>query len=179
MSIVSNRYSEALFDLAIEEQKLEQFYEELTAVKTVFCSNADFNEVLAHPEIELSEKIAIVKSVFTSLDSTIVNFLLVVIEKGRTKEIVSMIDDFELFYNEYNNIENAVVYSVVELSTEQIKKLEVQLSEKFSKQVNVENVIDKSIIGGIRIVIKNTVIDTSLKSKLKELDDQIHQIQLK
>ncbi len=179
MSIVSNRYSEALFDLAVEENKVSQFYEELLVIKTIFNSNEEFNEVLAHPEIMLSEKIDIVKSVFTSTSSLILNFLLVLVEKSRTKEIISIIDDFELYYNEYYNIENAIVYSVVPLTNSQISKLELQLSDKFSKQVKVKNIIDKSIIGGIRIVIKNTVIDTSLKSRIKELDDHIRQIQLK
>ncbi len=179
MSIVSSRYSEALFDIAVEENMVQIYYEQLLQVKQVFTSDEKFNEVLAHPKINTANKIEILQQVFSDFDKTIVNFLLVVIEKSRSRDVISMIDDFEVFYNEYNNILKATVYSVIKLSVEQIKTLEFQLSEKFSKSVIIDNVIDTSIIGGVRIVINNTVIDTSLKSKIKELDEQIHRIQLK
>lgn len=179
MSIVSSRYSEALFDLAIEEEKVDEFYETLLSIKEVFLTNDDFNEVLMHPEITLQEKVSLIKSVFNEIEKTIINFLLVIIEKNRAKDIVAIIDDFEVFYNEYRNIENAVVYSVVKLKKAQITKLEKQLSNKFSKTVRVTNIIDESIVGGIRVVINNTVIDTSVKTRIKDLGEAIHKVQLK
>ncbi len=178
MGVISSRYSEALFDLAVENNAVQEYFDSLQVIKDVFNQHSEICEILRHPEILLSEKVSLVESTFANIDKMVLIFLLVIVEKNRIREIFNMIKDYEIFYNAHLNIEVATVYTVVELTETQITKLEEKLCIKLDKKIKVVNIIDESILGGMRIVVHNNVIESSIKSKFKDLEEQLHKIQL-
>ena len=77
---------------------------------------------------------------------------------------------------EYKGIVKAKAYSSISLSGEQIKKLEKKLSEQSGKTVEIESIVDKSLLGGVMIKFNDVVIDGSLKGKLKDLENNLNRI---
>ncbi len=77
---------------------------------------------------------------------------------------------------EYKGIVKAKAYSSISLSSEQIIKLEKKLSEQSGKTVEIENIIDNSLLGGIMIKFNDVVIDGTLKGKLKSLENNLNRI---
>lgn len=179
MSVVASRYSDAIFEIAVEEDCLEEMYESYQTVISVFSENADLINILSHPEIDINEKISLLKESFSEINNNLVNFMCVLVEKNRTREILNIFKDFEALYNIHNNIIVANVYSVEKLTKIQILSLQEKLNMKFDKKIHINNIIDKSLIGGIKIMIDNHVIDYSLKTKIDNLSDELHKIQIR
>lgn len=179
MSVVANRYCEAMFDLAVDTNIVKECYESLKIITNTFNNNSDFVEILSHPEIKLENKLDLTREVLSNIEKNTLNFLLVIIEKGRVKEINNIYDDYELMYHAYYNIQLATVYSTFSLSENQIVKLEEKLSKRLDKKVKVKNVLDNTLIGGIKIMIDNQVIDSSIQQKIVELSKELHGIQIK
>ncbi len=178
MNVISNRYCEAMFQLAIEEKIVKESYDSLKVVAEVIAANQDLQEVLSHPEIRMEEKLSLAKETFKDIDKTTLNFLLVIIEKGRINYIQTVFEEYEYMFNVYYKIQAVKVYSVIPLNEEQVLKLEKNLEKRLQKQVRIKNIIDKTIIGGIKIVVDNHIIDSSIQAKIKDLSRQLYDIQI-
>ena len=82
--LLEKTYSDALFQLAIEENSLEKTFEELRAISDIFSKNSEFEKALIVPTITVSEKLAVIENIFKSRVSELVyNFISVLVEKGR------------------------------------------------------------------------------------------------
>lgn len=179
MSVVASRYSEALFDLAVEDNCIKEVYDSYLVIIDAFTEHDELIDVLSHPEIILEEKVKIVKDAFSDLNNHVVNFICILVEKDRLREIFNVFEDFEILFNAHFNISVAKVYSVNELTKEQLDNLSSKLNKKLGKEIKIKNIIDKSLIGGMKIMIDNHVIDYSLKTKIDNLSDELHKIQIR
>ncbi len=179
MSVIASRYSEALFDLAIEENCLKDVYTSYLTIVSAFETHSEILDVLSHPEITLDEKVEIVKDAFGNLNAHTVNFICILVEKNRLREVYNVFEDFEILYNAHLKIAVAKVYSVNALDPNQIENLSSKLNKKLGKEIKIKNIVDKSLIGGMKIVIDNHVIDYSIKTKINNLSDELHKIQIR
>ena len=96
------------------------------------------------------------------------------VERHRINVIPAIADQLVLRMNEAKGVAEATVYSVRELSNEEQKQLELTLAKRFNKHaIQLENKLDPSIIGGIRVQMGNTIVDGSIKGKLKRIEREI------
>lgn len=178
--LVSKTYGDALFELALEEDKLDILFEESKVIKEVFLENNELLKLLNHPKIDKEEKIKVIENIFTERASKdFVGFLTVIIKKERQNAIIEILDYFINTVKEYKKIGVAYVTTAVELSMEKQKEIEKRLFdttayESFEMNYNV----DKDIIGGMIIRIGDRVVDSSIRSKLNELSRELYNIQL-
>src|SRR5690625_6902338 len=96
------------------------------------------------------------------------------VERNRSNVIVQMIQEFKNLYNEKNSIAHAVVTSVRSLSADELSNVE----ETFKKLLNkssliIENKVDNSLLGGIRIRVGNTIYDGTLSNKLRRIEQNL------
>ena len=91
------------------------------------------------------------------------------IDKGRTREIVRIRKDFINLYDKEKGIAEGKVYSAIALSEEQKAQFEKEMSKLLRKNVKLRNVVDKSLIGGVKIQADGKMIDKSLKADLQQL----------
>ncbi|MCI6857811.1 MAG: F0F1 ATP synthase subunit delta [Eubacterium sp.] len=177
---VSSIYGDALFELAIEEERVDDFYEEVKGIAQILEENKELLSLLAHPEINKEEKIAIVKDVFTgNVSEEITGFLCIIVEKDRYNDIPAILAHFIERAKEYKKIGTASVTSATELSSVQKKKLEQRLLETTRyTSFEVEYHVDPSILGGLVIRIRNRVMDSSLKTQIEKLGKGLSKISL-
>ena len=173
-TIVAKRYADALFQIAEENDLTSQFIEELNVVKSVFEQNEKLSVLLASPSATNKEKTTLIDSAFASVHLHIKNALKIMIERRRSNVILQMIEEFINLYNDKNDITHAVVSSVRELSTEEISNVETTFKALLNKKsLFIENKVDKSLLGGLRIRIGNTIYDGSLSNKLKRIEQNL------
>ncbi len=179
MSIVASRYAEAIFELALEENSVEQTYEACKEIRRIFQNEEDLTEFLSHPQIEVEDKVKLIKETFNEVTQSVINLMCVMVEKKRSKNIVETFDEFEELYFNYKNIVKATVYTAVSLSDEMLEKVKQLIEMKTSSKVYLDIVVDKTIIGGIKFQVGNHIYDGTVSSELFEIKKELHKIQLK
>jgi F-type H+-transporting ATPase subunit delta len=174
IEIASKRYSQSLFEAAIDEDKLDLTFEELAGLKRVIEDNQAFFKVLEYPFITLNEKLKTVNEVFCkSFDAIICNFLKVLIEKDRINILSEILRDFEELYYDHKRLLKVQVTTAFELEEDYKERLIVKLKEVFKQDVVIEVSTDPSIVGGLYIRAKDKIIDATVKGKLDKMKDNL------
>lgn len=178
--LVSRTYGDALFDLAIEENKVDALLEEAQVVQNIFLQNEDVLKVLHHPQITKEEKLTFIKTVFEhGASEEMQGFLHIIIQKDRSSDMLAIFEYFIHKVKEYKGIGSAAVTSAVELTKAQkdaIEKKLLQTTKYVAFEMNYQ--VDASILGGLIIRIEDRVVDSSLKSQLDDMSRQLQSIQL-
>ena len=103
--LVANSYGNALFELALEKNNLDDMLEEITCLQTVFRENADFRKFLSHPQISKEEKISVIENTFKGkADNDIVGLLVLIVKKDRYNELDFIFNYFISRVKEYKHI---------------------------------------------------------------------------
>ncbi|WP_019414229.1 F0F1 ATP synthase subunit delta [Paenisporosarcina sp. TG20] len=173
-STAAKPYALALFQLAQEHNQLAQVAEDLREVKVVFKENRELLALLDSPKLSLERKKEIIRELFGEANLFIVNTLQVLIDKKRINETVAVATEFEVLSNDALGIANAKVYSTRPLSDEEREAISSAFSLKVGKKsLRIENIIDPTLLGGIRLQIGNRIFDSSVSAKLDRLKKQL------
>ncbi len=171
--IVSKRYAKALFDICIEENTIDRVAEDATQLLDLYKED-DFKLMIEHPNLSSDEKFNIIKNAFGEhLVDTLYGFFHVVFSKNRENNIYDILTAFISFVDEHKGLTVATVTTPFELTDAKIEQIKSKLSVKLSKKVDVNVVVDKSLIGGLIINVDGLLIDTSIKSSIKDLNKQL------
>ena len=175
--LVANRYASALFEVGIEENKIELFAEELKNIVAMFKENEDFFKLLKSPLISKKEKKEIVETVYkAAVCPEVLNFVKILIDKDRLSVIEEMSIEYKNLLNERNNILDVVAISAVALSEKQMLDLKNNLSKVTNKNIEITNEIDENVMGGMLIRLGYEEIDGTVKMRLEELKKELFQI---
>ena len=171
---VAMTYGNALFLAAKETGKLESIRGELADMKTVLKNEPDFMAFLDTPTLSASEKKKTVTNIFEGkIEQELLNFIYILIDKGRTRHFLKIADIFEELINQEEGIAYGKIISAVPLDAGRIAKFEEETSKLIKQNVRLENEIDKSLIGGVKILINGKLIDASIKSRVTALKEAI------
>lgn len=168
--LVAKRYAEALFEVALELNKLDDIKEELSGVSDILNSDEKLKTIFEHPKLSKDEKKDIINSIFKDrVSQEVLNFLYITVDKRREKYISKISKEYLRLYNSEKGILEGTVTTAIPLTEEQVIKLQNELKDKFNKNVVLENKIDTSILGGVLLRIEDKVIDSSIKGQLEEI----------
>ena len=178
--LVSKTYGDALFSVAVEENRVDAFAEEAKGLATVFSENQDLQKLMDNPKIIKEDKIKLIEETFTShVSKEIIGLIALLISKGHSKDISSVFDYFIALVKEEKKIGTAFVTTAVELADAQKSAVEKRLLETTCYETFEMNYsVDESLIGGMVIRIGDRVVDSSIKTKLYELSKQLRRIQI-
>jgi len=173
MPIIEKRYAEAMVEIAYQKGELDLYQQELKEATDLFKGDQDFELLMTNPEIKIDKKKEIVKMLFgSSFKIETINFLLLLLEKGRIKNLPSICDEFYKKADEKRNTLNITIISAKDLEQSQI----VKIKEKYKKQYNATGVnaffeIDPDLIGGVKVKIGDKVVDGSIRGRLESLKE--------
>lgn len=178
--LAAKTYGDSLFELALEEGKMDLFFREAEFVHQVLSENEDLVKLMIHPKIGKEEKQQVIENIFKStLSDEMTGFLIIVIKKGRFKEIKAILSYFVAKVKEYKKIGVAFVTTAVQLRQEQKDALVERLIETTEYETMEMNyATDSSLIGGMIVRIGDRVVDSSIKHKLNDLTRDLLKIQL-
>ena len=179
--LVSKTYGDALFELALEENKIDSLLDEVKAVLVALAENQDLGKLMNHPKVSKEEKVALIEDIFKGrVSMELCGLMHMLVEKDHYHEIDDVLEYFIDCVKEHKNIGTAYVSSATELSDAQKKAVEKKLLDttkyvEFEMHYNV----DADLIGGMVIRIGDRVVDSSIKTKLYDLTRELSKIQLK
>lgn len=173
-SVVAKRYGVALFELAKEKGHVEAIQQELHELKKVFLTNTELEQLLNNPKLAMKSKQELLTNVFKEASPLILNTLLIMLEKNRLAEIVPAIDVFNEYANEAAGVADATVFSTRLLTEDESQGISTAFAAKVGrKSLNINNIIDPSLIGGIRLQVGTRIYDSSLSGKLERMQKDL------
>ncbi|ARK32745.1 F0F1 ATP synthase subunit delta [Halalkalibacter krulwichiae] len=172
---VANRYAVALFQLAKEKHDLKKVNEELQVVKTVLETTPEFVSLLSHPKVTNQQKQVFIQEAFSkTLSEITVNTVLLLVERKRVDELVPMINKFKDLAYEAQDLAEAKVYSAKPLSEKEQDHIAKIFAKKVKKsKIEVTNIVDSDLIGGIKIRIGDRIYDGTVKAQLDRIERQL------
>ena len=169
-TLIAERYVDALISLADKgELTYSKIADQLNLIKDILNQSADLSEVLVNPIISVENKKEILEKVFLNeIDTKILNFLKILIDKNRFFAFGDIFEVFNKSIDKLNNIKRVQVVSAVVMTEDLKSKLKSKLETKLQANVMIESQIDAGIIAGLVIKIEDNIIDMSLKHKLED-----------
>ena len=166
MAVVSTRYAEALLNSAKDKEQLGEY---LNAISSLYTLNPEFKQTMDNPRIESSTKLDIVKEIVPQ-DETFINFIKLILRENR----INLIEDIYSKYMEMVNALNKVIVLEIVTASPIDDKQALEIAEKYkkiygAKEVKYETKIDKSLIGGVKVIVDGKVYDATISTKLKEM----------
>lgn len=170
LSLIGNRYAKALIELAQEQGKLEEVYQDMKLFDQVTSENPEFSKIMANPIIRHEKKFGILKKVFENrVNNVTFSIFDVLTRKNREVLIQPIAQEFQKLYDELNGIQKVEIKTPVSLTGDQKAEFTKVVGEAIKKKVELKEVIDESLIGGYILSIGDTQIDTSVKNRLNDL----------
>ncbi len=178
--LVSTTYGEALFELASESGREEEFLDEVETLKQLLDENPDFGRLMNHPKILKEEKLKVLEEVFSGrISRELLGFLHLVVTKDRYGEIDAILNFFVDKVKQHKGIGIAYVATAVSLNEAQKKEIENKLlSTTPFHRMEMHYQVEEDLIGGMVIRIGDRVVDSSVKNKLFELQRDLLKVQL-
>ncbi|MGH2316932.1 F0F1 ATP synthase subunit delta [Planococcus sp. SE5232] len=175
MSQVAERYALALFEVAQKHESSLDVEQDLREVKKVFEMTPELYNLIVSPKLSADKRTNLINEVFREANPLVVNTLQLMAERKRLDEVGSMADAFVALSNNAQGIEDAKVYSTRPLTEEERASISSVFAKKIGKQsLRIENIIDPSLIGGLRLQIGNRIYDSSVSTKLSRLQRQLN-----
>lgn len=178
--LVGTTYGGALFELAVEEGREDEFLAEITQLKELLKENPDFGKLMNHPKILKEDKLKVLEEVFKGrISEELLGFLYLIVSKDRYSEIDSILNYFIDEVKSLKGIGIAYVTTAIDLS--EVKKKEVEerlLATTSFKKMEMHYQVDEDLIGGMVIRIGDRVVDSSVKNKLFELQRELLKVQI-
>ena len=171
----ANRYSLALFELAEENNLLSQIEDQSLSMLNLINQSNDFYNFIKDPTInqeDLSKVINIIveKNKFDTLFKNFLNFL---IQKRRFFFIESILESFIETCSIKRGELKAELKSAKNLSSDEITKITELLTKNFSSKIKLNYKHDESLIGGLVVQVGSTMVDTSIKNKLQQIENRM------
>ena len=167
---VAKRYAQALFMLAEESQNVDKIEKDFDyACETIF-GNAELEDAFTGVQYSMrGKKNAIVEIFKKDIDQSVLNFLLLLIEKGRSGYLADIHMAFKALIDEKNGIADATVTSAYALSEEDTNKIAKALEKRVGKTIRLKVVVDPSLIAGVRLQYGDKIIDGSVEARLESM----------
>jgi F-type H+-transporting ATPase subunit delta len=176
---VASRYAKSLFELAVEQDKLEPVKAGIQRIRETIANNRNLAQVLKNPVIRYDYKLRILRRLFENNgDELVMRFLELLSRKNRANILLAVADEFEKLYNEHKGIVRARVTTAVALDEALRKEFETMLEKQTGKKVALEENIDPDIIGGYLLQMGDLQVDNTISGKIgdlrRELKGRIH-----
>lgn len=178
VGIAAKRYARALFEAANERGIVDQVNQELeTAVKLV-TENEEYWKFLEHPGISMEDKLSVLKqSLEKHVSELVLHTLQLLVQRHRQKAIRAVWEHYVKIAGEALGQARAIVSSPAQLSESEIGKIADTFGKLTGKTLQIQQVVEPSLLGGVQVRIGDRVYDGSLKTKLADMEKTIKRSQ--
>ncbi|MGE5370506.1 MAG: F0F1 ATP synthase subunit delta [Solirubrobacterales bacterium] len=167
---VARRYAEAFFAIAQEQNKIDEYLNELETVFGTISADEEFSRFMNYLLIPPADKKDVLNKVFEGKVSvSTLNFARLVIDKRRAAYFGVILNEYKSMADEVNNVIKADFISAKPVSGDDIAELEKALSEATGKNVKINTSVDPALLGGVKIRVGDRIIDASVVKKLQML----------
>ncbi|AOZ93205.1 F0F1 ATP synthase subunit delta [Paenibacillus crassostreae] len=170
-TVVAKRYAKALFEVASQEKVTLEVEQDLKALVEVIQGNDEIERFLTTPNISDSDKLnALNRALQGKLSQAVINTVELLVRRRRTDIFPDLLDSYVKLKGESLGMADAVVYSTYPLDEREKEAVAAEFGQVAHKVIRVNNMVDKSLLGGLKVVIGDTLYDGSLSGKLARLE---------
>ena len=167
LATIARPYAEALFKASVADlSSAVVWIDELG----VIAGNPQLLQFADNPKVSVDQVIDLIGSVVKStLPEAGKNFLRAVLENGRLSALPEMATQFRALKSAQSGSFDAVVHSAFPIDESALTEVAVMLERRFGRKLNVSVALQPELIGGIRVVVGDEVLDTSVKARLEQM----------
>jgi F-type H+-transporting ATPase subunit delta len=171
--ILVKRYGDAFIEHAKEHIGLDRAIEDLQGIRGVFRENPVFEGFLKFPDIERSEKYAVIDRVLDGqFSEEAVYFLKLLINNGRIGMFVEIAEYARVTYS-FGVVKEAVLRTTYPLDTGIIEKIRDGMEKLLSSKLHFYIELDPSLLGGVSVQVGNIIYDGSVRKRLEEIKEKL------
>ena len=168
----SDRYAKAVFELAQENNEIENLENEIKDLSNFYDTDSEFVNFIMNPTQSIENQLNVIKKIseIMKFSKTLNNFLSLLVVKRRIFFFKKIMKRFLNLTAIKRGELSAKLISSKNLSNEELKKISSELSKVINSEINFDYKMDQSLIGGFKMQIGSLMIDTSIKNKLKKYE---------
>ena len=174
----ANRYSLALYELAEESNLLSQIEMNSVSILNLISVSVDFNNLIKDPTVSRNELTNVINKIFDYLkiENLLKKFTNFLITKRRFFFIEQILNNFIEICSEKRGELKTEIRSAKNLSNNEINNIKDELSKHFTSKIKLDYKYDESLIGGLIVQVGSTMIDTSIKNKLQQIENKMMKV---
>ena len=168
-------YSQALYELASEEKKLNDVEEHVISIINLISQSEDFNSLIKDPTNKQEDQLNVINVIFEkySLNNLLKKFLNFLVMKRRFFYVEKILKDFVMICSKNRGEISAKLIVAKKLNENEINKIKDELSQNFGSNVKLNYNYDPDLIGGLIMQVESVMIDTSIKNKLQQIENKM------
>ncbi len=171
----AERYSLALFELSKEANLLKNIENQSSLVLNLISHSNDFSNLIKDPTVTKEDLVKVINKISENynFDTLFKNFLCFLVKKRRFFFIERILKSFLEICSKSRGELKAKLKSAKELSDGEITKITEELTKNFGSKIILNYKHDESLIGGLVVQVGSTMVDTSIKNKLQQIENKM------
>jgi F-type H+-transporting ATPase subunit delta len=167
------RYAKAIFEIAIEENAIENVFTDMNIIDSLSNDSLDFRNLLTNSQIKYQDKKNAILSLIESYSGLTVKLIDLLINNKRVYIVNDIAKSFIQLYNRHNDIKEAVVITATPINKDLEEKILSKINVADIKSINLKNIVDPSILGGFIIRFDGKEYNASVKQNLNNLKTEL------
>ena len=167
------RYAQAIFDFALENNEVEQWGQDLAMVSEAF-QDSDFAALMKHADMSAADKRAATGSVLAGVNAMGRNLVDLLVSKGSVDSIADVYTSYTELLDQHLGRQRVEVTTAIALDEAEANRITSFVSELVRREVVLTTKVDESILGGLVIQIGDRLLDGSTKARLDGLKNRLH-----
>jgi F-type H+-transporting ATPase subunit delta len=173
MEEIASVYARSLFEVAKEQNKLDQVREQLGEFADALDGNRELQVFFFSPYFSTQEKKDGLKKAISGTDEIFNNFLELLIEKHRMPAVFRVRRELDRMWQRENKLLPVEVTSAIELDKGTVKQIGDRIGEQTGQKIELSAKVEPDILGGIVVRVGNSIIDASIRARLEQLRKQV------
>lgn len=172
---IAKRYAKGLFNVGEKNGKYKEYQAEIEGILSVLDKEERLKRAIVLPLVEVEKRKEVLSDVMKSLQvsSPLASMFTMLLEKNRMNYLNLIRDVYNDLVDEKEGRVKGTLWTAFPVSDDVKGNIEKELGAKLNKQVSLAVKEDKSLIGGVKVAIKGTIIDGSVKRQLHTLQENI------
>ena len=167
------RYAKAVYEIAHDENSVNEVFNDMSLVKKLNGSSTDFKTLLSNSQINSRDKKNAILSLIDNHNLLTIKLLDLLIFNKRVSIVGDIATSFIQLYNKHNNIKEALVITASPINKELESEILSKINIPDAKAINLNNIVDPSIIGGFIIRYDGKEYNSSVKQNLNNLKKEL------
>ncbi len=174
LSTIARPYAEALFATARDQQGGLESWSELLTELAQLASNSDVRDALTDPRLNLDQRTGLFTGLVKSpLSEQANNLIRLLVENNRILLLEQIAQQFVLLKHQHEGSALAEITSAYPMTDAQVTELVAGLEKKFGLKLTPAVTVDEELIGGVRVIVGDQVLDTSVQAQLARMRDTL------
>jgi F-type H+-transporting ATPase subunit delta len=166
------RYAKAVLSLAIDNNKAKEVHSDMVLISSFIAESESLNNALNSPVVNLSDKAAVLNSLFPSVSSEIKSLLSTLVKNKRVNILDQVATQYGVLYDQVSNKKKAFVTTATPMTPELESKVVNKLKTLTTKDVTLHKSVDEKILGGFVLRLGDKQYDASVSNQLNTLKNK-------